>query len=444
MVLSVELSAPAPSPPGLDGAGGGGGSGIGGSSGSDAGGGGAATAYACQPSLASSGRTVGPLVLGFGSPEYLEQLRCHLQIAGVEAFIQVPMQAAGEGRVNGVDALHMAGQFAYLSQNCLESCLGVCQPGLASHARGLLDQLEGRADAVELIELNLPTQVERLYRVLLTKQTSRTGQVVFVCGAVGGIGATYSAALLAWAGRELIRGGEASQPARRRDQDVCSQPQGPGFGSPAAQATVDAALVDANPYGGLDLYLGSGYCQGASWGQLPKNQSPLWPQRLVRGLGKYRGVKVLAGSGGQGGPKNWLQMSQAIYALRTSCQLTVVDLPALQLAHLPWDELGAARVLLVTDQTHRAALAARGWLQEVRPGLGALALREQGADLTSEEIARLVGAPVVCALPNRRELSQRLQLGLDPLRLKRAERKVGARLANWALNPNFWAQKGQK
>ena len=444
MVLSVELSTTAPSPPGLDGAGGGGGSGIGGSNGSDAGGGGAATAYACQPSPSGVGRAGGPLVLGFGCLEYLEQLRCHLQIAGVEAFIQVPMQAAGEGRVNGVDALHMAGQFAYLSQNCLESCLGVCQPGLASHARGLLDQLEGRADAVELIELNLPTQVERLYRVLLTKQTSQLGQVVFVCGAVGGIGATYSAALLAWAGRELIRGGEASQPARRRDQYTYSQPQGPGFEPPAAQASVSAALVDANPYGGLDLYLGSGYCQGASWGQLPKNQSPLWPQRLVRGLGKYRGVKVLAGSGGQGGPKNWPQMSQAIYALRTSCQLTVVDLPALQLPHLPWDELEGTRVLLVSDLTRRAALAARGWLQEVRPGLGALALREQGADLTSQEIARLVGAPVASTLPNRRELSQRLQLGLDPLRLKRAEKKVGARLANWALNPNFWAQKSQK
>lgn len=422
MVLSVELSAPAPSPP--------------------EGGVGAATACACQPSPPGAGRSVGPLVLGFGCLEYLEQLHCHLQIADVEAFIQVPMQAAGEGRVNGVDALHMAGQFAYLSQNCLESCLGVCQPGLASHARGLLDQLEGRADAVELIELNLPTQVERLYRVLLSKQASRLGQVVFVCGAVGGIGATYSAALLAWAGRELIRGGGASQLAGFQGQGM--QLDGAGFGVPAAPARVTAALVDANPYGGLDLYLGSGYCQGASWGQLPKNQSPLWPQRLVRGLGKYRGVKVLAGSGGQGGPKNWLQMSQAIYALRTTCQLTVVDLPALQLPHLPWDELEGARVLLVTDQTHRAALAARGWLQEVRPGLGALALREQGADLTSQEIARLVGAPVVCALPNRRELTQRLQLGLDPLRLKRAERKVGARLANWALNPNFWAQKGQK
>lgn len=418
----VDLSAPAPSPP--------------------EGGVGAATACACQPSPPGAGRSVSPLVLGFGCLEYLEQLHCHLQIADVEAFIQVPMQAAGEGRVNGVDALHMAGQFAYLSQNCLESCLGVCQPGLASHARGLLDQLEGRADAVELIELNLPTQVERLYRVLLTKQTSQLGQVVFVCGAVGGIGATYSAALLAWAGRELIRGGEASQLAGFQGQGM--QLDGAGFGVPAAPARVTAALVDANPYGGLDLYLGSGYCQGASWGQLPKNQSPLWPQRLVRGLGKYRGVKVLAGSGGQGGPKNWLQMSQAIYALRTTCQLTVVDLPALQLPHLPWDELEGARVLLVTDQTHRAALAARGWLQEVRPGLGALALREQGADLTSQEIARLVGAPVVCALPNRRELTQRLQLGLDPLRLKRAERKVGARLANWALNPNFWAQKGQK
>lgn len=422
MVLSVELSATAPSPP--------------------EGGVGAATACACQPSPPGVGRAVGPLVLGFGCLEYLEQLHCHLQIAGVEAFIQVPMQAAGEGRVNGVDALHMAGQFAYLSQNCLESCLGVCQPGLKAHARGLLDQFEGRADAVELIELNLPTQVERLYRLLLSKQASRLGQVVFVCGTVGGIGATYSAALLAWAGRELIRGGVAPQLAGLQGQGM--QLDGPGFGVLAAPARVTAALVDANPYGGLDLYLGSGYCQGASWGQLPKNQSPLWPQRLVRGLGKYRGVKVLAGSDGQGGPKNWLQMSQAIYALRTTCQLTVVDLPALQLPHLPWDELGAARVLLVTDQTHRAALAARGWLQEVRPGLGALALREQGADLTSQEIARLVGAPVASTLPNRRDLSQRLQLGLDPLRLKRAEKKVGARLANWALNPNFWAQKGQK
>ncbi len=427
----VDLSAPAPSPPG------------GGAGGSGAGGGvGVATACACQPSPPGVGRTVGPLVLGFGSLEYLEQLHCHLQIADVEAFIAVPMQAADGGGVNGVDALHMAGQFAYLSQNCLESCLGVCQPGLASYARGLLDQLEGRADAVELIELNLPTQVERLYRLLLSKQASRLGQVVFVCGAVGGIGTTYSAALLAWAGRELIRGGGAPQLAGFQGQGM--QLDGPGFGVPAASATVTAALVDANPYGGLDLYLGSGYCQGASWGQPPKNQSPLWPQRLVRGLGKYRGVKVLAGSGGQGGPKNWLQMSQAIYALRTTCQLTVVDLPALQLPHLPWDELEGARVLLVTDLTHRAALAARGWLQEVRPGLGALVLREQGADLTSQEIARLVGAPVVSTLPNRRELTQRLQLGLDPLRLKRAERKVGARLANWALNPNFWAQKGQK
>lgn len=428
MVLSVELSAPAPRAPDIGNSGAGGGVE-------------ATSAYQSRP---GAGGAVGPLVLGFGSLEYLEQLRCHLQIAAVDAFIQVPMQAAGQGSggVNGVDALHMAGQFAYLSRNCLQSCLGVCQPGLAGQARGLLDQLEGRADGVELVELNLPMQVERLYRLLLSKQASQLGQVVFVCGAVGGIGATYSAALLAWAGRELIRSGPA--PALARLQGQGAQPDGPGFGSPAAQATVDAALVDANPYGGLDLYLGSAYCQGASWGQLPKNQSPLWPQRLVRGLGKYHGVKVLAGSGGQGGPKNWQQMSQAIYALRTTCQLTVVDLPALQLAHLPWDELEAVRVLLVSDLTRRAALAAHGWLQEVRPGLGALALREQGADLTSQEIARLVGAPVVCALPNRRELTQRLQLGLDPLRLKRAEKKVGARLANWALNPNFWAQKGKK
>ncbi len=425
MVLSVELSAPASRAPDIGNSG--------------AGGGADASAYQPRP---GAGGAVGPLVLGFGSLEYLEQLRCHLQIAGVDAFIQVPMQAAGQGSsgVNGVDALHMAGQFAYLSQNCLQSCLGVCQPGLAGRARGLLDQLEGRADGVELVELNLPMQVERLYRLLLSKQASQLGQVVFVCGAVGGIGATYSATLLAWAGHELIRSG----PAPERLQGQGGRPDGPGFGVPAPQVTASAALVDANPYGGLDLYLGSGYCQGASWGQLPKNRSPLWPQRLVRGLGKYRGVKVLAGSGGQGGPKNWPQMSQAIYALRTTCQLTVVDLPALQLAHLPWDELEAARVLLVSDLTRRAALAARGWLQEVRPGLGGLALREQGADLTSQEIARLVGAPVVCALPNRRELTQRLQLGLDPLRLKRAEKKVGARLANWALNPNFWAQKGQK
>ena len=427
MVLSVELSAPAPRAPDIGNSGAGGGVE-------------ATSAYQSRP---GAGGAVGPLVLGFGSLEYLEQLRCHLQIAAVDAFIQVPMQAAGQGSggVNGVDALHMAGQFAYLSQNCLQSCLGVCQPGLAGRARGLLDQLEGRADGVELVELNLPMQVERLYRLLLSKQASQLGQVVFVCGAVGGIGATYSAALLAWAGRELIRSGPA--PALAQLQGQGAQPDGPGFGAPAPQAPASAALVDANPYGGLDLYLGSAYCQGASWGQLPKNQSPLWPQRLVRGLGKYHGVKVLAGSGGQGGPKNWQQMSQAIYSLRTTCQLTVVDLPALQLAHLPWDELEGARVLLVSDLTRRVALAARGWLQEVRPGLGALALREQGADLTSQEIARLVGAPVVCALPNRRELSQRLQLGLDPLRLKRAEKKVGARLANWALNPNFWAQKGK-
>ena len=108
----VDLSAPAPSPPG------------GGAGGSGAGGGvGVATACACQPSPPGVGRTVGPLVLGFGSLEYLEQLHCHLQIADVEAFIAVPMQAADGGGVNGVDALHMAGQFAYLSQNCLESCL---------------------------------------------------------------------------------------------------------------------------------------------------------------------------------------------------------------------------------------------------------------------------------------------------------------------------------
>ena len=134
-------------------------------------------------------------------------------------------------------------------------------------------------------------------------------------------------------------------------------------------------------------------------------------------------MKVLAGSGGQGGPKNWLQMSQAIYALRTSCQLTVVDLPVLQLAHLPWDELEGARVLLVSDLTRRAALAARGWLQEVRPGLGALALREQGADLTSQEIARLVGAPVASTLPNRRELSQPPTAGFRPTEAKAGREK---------------------
>lgn len=219
-----------------------------------------------------------------------------------------------------------------------------------------------------------------------TEQQPGRGRVIGVIGGTGGAGATTLACALGqWAAR-----------------------------------STPAVVVDCDPQGpGLDRILGVEQCDGFRWDALCQTSGRLSARALREALPRKDGLGVL--SWYVDGRVQTLQafaVREALSAARRGHGVVVVDLPRTPDALVDevaarCDTLLVATVGSVVGVAGAARMRAR-FADHADPGI---VLR--GEALSSKDVRRATGLPVLAQMRDQRGLAEAVDLGLGPLRSRR-------------------------
>jgi secretion/DNA translocation related CpaE-like protein len=186
-----------------------------------------------------------------------------------------------------------------------------------------------------------------------------------------------------------------------------------------ALAVPGAVLVDADPWGGgLDLLLGAERVEGLRWPELTGLRGRVAGDALLAALPEAHGVHILAASRGVADEIPAEALLAVVDAARAAGRPVVVDLPR---TGVVGDDAVAVladadRALLVVPARLRAATAAR--LLVEAPGspwsAAQLVLRPVPGGLSRDDVAEVVGRPVVADLPFDRSAAPRGERGEPP------------------------------
>lgn len=219
------------------------------------------------------------------------------------------------------------------------------------------------------------------------------GVVVGVIGGAGGVGASVFAAALA----EVLAG------------------------------RTEVLLIDADPYGaGIDRVLGLEEVEGVRWDGLVQAAGRLSARSLRDALPRRGRLAVLTWSASGSGSVPEATMRAAVSAGRRGYAFVVIDLAR-------YDDPVAADLLVRCDQvllvatTTVPAIAAAARMVGRLPAATRLVLRTMGGGVGSEEVAGLLGLPVLTAMRDQRGLDEAIGLGLGPLRSRRGPLARAAR-----------------
>lgn len=211
------------------------------------------------------------------------------------------------------------------------------------------------------------------------------GGVTAVVGAVGGVGASTTAALLA-----------RSHAAEGRR----------------------VVLVDLDAsHGGIDVLLGLERASGARWPELADARGTLDPRDLDGLLPRWRGVEVLSAGRGPDGVAPASAVGAVWRALLASGAEVVVDVPAHTACADPLaaELLDGAAVLLMTGQD---VLGIAGAVAAHPGAVGAstrlLLRRRRAARVAPSEAARALGLPLAGLVPGDRSVAGATERGLGP------------------------------
>lgn len=194
---------------------------------------------------------------------------------------------------------------------------------------------------------------------------ARTPTVIGLCGASGGLGTSTLAAAVAGLAEEVRR---------------------------------SALLVDLAPNsGGLDQLVGCAHEPGLRW---PLREEGMFSLRS-RDLPVWRGVRVLSQRAAVlPAPELGDAALEAVARIAGEHEVTVLDLPRPDHPLAPrWSRLCGTTVLVTgtTPTQLRAALAT----MSLRPQVDAVVLRpSQGCGLHPDDVAALLGAPLLQVLPH--------------------------------------------
>ncbi|PVG82415.1 septum site determining protein [Nocardioides gansuensis] len=230
----------------------------------------------------------------------------------------------------------------------------------------------------------LPGSAEWLVGLLTdVGEGERVGRLLGVVGGCGGAGATTLACALAQVGAR----------------------SGPTM------------LVDADPLGpGQDTMLGLDAADGVRWGDLAGTSGRLGARALREAVPRLGDLGVLAF--GRDSSLDPGVVRSVVSAGVRGHDLVVVDLPR----HGPLRDELAARCQVVVVVAP-ATVAAAASTARLLAGLGAqapcrIALRRGG--VRAADFAAAAGAPVVAEVPDQRGLAEAVDLGLGPVRSRRA------------------------
>jgi secretion/DNA translocation related CpaE-like protein len=213
----------------------------------------------------------------------------------------------------------------------------------------------------------------------------------------------------------------------------------------ALAAAPGVALVDADPWGaGLDLLLGAERAEGLRWPELTGLRGRVAGDALLAALPEVGGVHVLAASRASPAPVPDEALATVVEAARSVGCPVVVDLPR---TGPGWD--GGSAVLadadlavLVVPARLRAATAAR--LLVDAPGsawaTAHLVVGHVAGGLSREEVADVVGLPVLADLPHDRSAVPRGERGEPPAVSPRSPLGGVARRILGAVRPGTGAR----
>ncbi len=186
----------------------------------------------------------------------------------------------------------------------------------------------------------------------------------------------------------------------------------------ALAAAPGVVLVDADPWGaGLDLLLGAERREGLRWPELGGLRGRVAGDALLAALPDVAGVSVVAASRSSPQPVPPDALAAVVDAARSIGCLVVVDVPRTAGGDVPAVTADADLSVLVVPGRLRAATAAR-LLVEVpeSPWAGAqLVLRQVPGGLGRDEVADVVGRPVLADLAHDRSAVPRAERGEPPL-----------------------------
>jgi secretion/DNA translocation related CpaE-like protein len=195
---------------------------------------------------------------------------------------------------------------------------------------------------------------------------------------------------------------------------------GAGVSTVAAATALAAApgvvLVDADPWGaGLDLLLGAERVEGLRWPELGGLRGRVDGDALMAALPEVGGVHVLAASRSAPAPVPDEALTAAVEAVRAVGRPVVVDLPRGGTA-TEAVLADADLAVLVVPARLRSATAARLLVEAPGSGWSAsqLVVRSVAGGLSPDEVADVVGRPVLGELPHDRSAVPRGERGEPP------------------------------
>ena len=189
----------------------------------------------------------------------------------------------------------------------------------------------------------------------------------------------------------------------------------------AIAAPDGAVLVDADVWGGgLDLLLGAELAEGLRWPDLTGLRGRVAGDALLAALPEVAGVHLLSADRGRAAPVPAEALAAVVDAARATGRTVVVDLPrpgAEGVGEGPRGVLAEADLaLLVVPARLRAATAARSVV--TAPGspweAARLVVREVPGGLGADDVAGLVGCPVLARVPHDRGAVVRGERGEPP------------------------------
>src|SRR5215207_6795960 len=231
---------------------------------------------------------------------------------------------------------------------------------------------------------------------------------------------------------ELSDAAEASRDAGRRGAvvGVIAGRGGAGasiFATALAQVAPDALLVDADRWsGGIDLVLGSEGQTGLRWPDLALQGGRLSYPALRDALPQRRGVSVLSG-GRAGSDIDSAPLGAVIDAGSRAGATVICDLPRRSTGAVETVLDAADLVVVIASADMRSCAAAAAitpWLSAINPNAGVVVRGPSPGGLTSADVAKIVGLPLLAAMRPQPGVVDALERG--GLRLRSRSPLAGA------------------
>lgn len=203
------------------------------------------------------------------------------------------------------------------------------------------------------------------------------------------------------------------------------------FATTLAQTAGGALLIDADPWGGgLDLVLGTEGETGLRWPDLALQGGRLNYTALREALPQRRGVSVLSGSR-IGIDIDAAPLGAVVDAGSRGGATVVCDLPRRSTGAVESVLDAADLVVVITPADVRSCAAAAAiapWLSAINPNVGVVVRGPSPGGLTSADVAKIVGAPLLATMRAQPGVTDALERGGLRLRsrspLVRAARRV--------------------